>query len=55
MAYLAAAAVPHGEYELGCAKHMGRVLVLLRGGMGLWRKKDWSVIAELYKSGLSGG
>jgi len=33
MAYLAVAAVPHGEYELGCAKDMGRVLVLLRGGI----------------------
>ena len=29
MAYLAAAAVPRQEYELGCAKDMGRVLVLL--------------------------
>jgi hypothetical protein len=35
-----------------CAKDMGRVLVWLRGGMGLWRKKDWSVVAELCKSGL---
>jgi len=52
MAYLAAAAVPRQEYELGCAKDMGRVLVLLRGGMGLWRKKDWNVVAELCKSGL---
>jgi hypothetical protein len=33
MAYLAAAAVPRQEYELGCAKDMGRVLVLLCGGI----------------------
>jgi len=46
------AAVPCGECEVGCAKDMGRVLVLLRGGIGLWRKKDWNIVAELCKSGL---
>jgi len=32
MAYLAAAAVPHGEYELGCAKDMGGYLCCCEEG-----------------------